>query len=96
MFWTKKAHQSTIFQTFECSDEKSPNSLCHFLNHKTKVVIFYINETLYTWKKRAPHRSGIVKVLSGWVKIHQIPHVIFEAKSQFFFKFRITLQCHER
>ena len=25
-----------------------------------------------------------------------IPHVIFEAKSQFFLEFCITLQCHER
>ena len=30
------------------------------------------------------------------MKICQIPHVIFQAKSQFFFKFCITLQCHER
>ena len=34
--------------------------------------------------------------LSGWVKIHHIPHVIFETTSEFFFKLCITLQCHER
>ena len=26
-FWTKRAHQCTIFQTFECSNESPPNSL---------------------------------------------------------------------
>ena len=30
MLWTKRAHQSTIFQTFECFNESSPNSSCHF------------------------------------------------------------------
>ena len=37
-------------------------------------------------------------LLSGWVKIHKIPHgmVLFETTSQFFKKIRITLQCHER
>ena len=34
--------------------------------------------------------------MSGLVKIHQIPLVIFETTSQFFFKLCITLQCHER
>ena len=28
------------------------------------------------------------------IKIHQIPHVMFGTKSQFFFKLCITLQCH--
>ena len=30
------------------------------------------------------------------VKIHQTSHVIFQTKSQFFFRVWITLQCHER
>ena len=29
------------------------------------------------------------------IKIHQIPHVIFGTKGNFFFKLYITLQCHE-
>ena len=32
MIWTKRAHQCTIFQTFECPSESLPNSLCHFWN----------------------------------------------------------------
>ena len=42
------------------------------------------------------HLSEIFGILGGWVKIHQIPHVIFETTCQFFFKFRITLQRHEK
>ena len=38
------------------------------------------------WKKRA-HWSEIDRLLSGWVKIRQIPHVIFEITSQFFLNF---------
>ena len=37
-----------------------------------------------------------MELLSGWVKIHKIPHVIFETTSQFFFKLHITLHCQER
>ena len=33
---------------------------------------------------------------SALIKIYQIYHVIFETKSQFFFKLCITLQCHEK
>ena len=29
MLCTKRAHQCTIFQTFGCSNENSPNSSCH-------------------------------------------------------------------
>ena len=37
MLWTKTTYQSTIFQTFMCSNERSPNSLCHFWNHKVSI-----------------------------------------------------------
>ena len=37
------------------------------------------------WTKIA-HWSKILELLSGWVKIHEIPHVIFETTSHFFFK----------
>ena len=47
------------------------------------------------WPKMT-HQSQISGLLSGWVKIHKIHHVIFEITSQLFFKLWITLQCHER
>ena len=37
MLWTKRAHQCTIFQTFECSNESSPNSSCNFRNYNVRV-----------------------------------------------------------
>ena len=37
----------------------------------------------------------ILILSSVLMKICQIPHVIFQTTSQFFFKFCMTLQCHE-
>ena len=37
MFWTKRAHQCTLDQFFECSNKSSPNSSCQFWNHKVRV-----------------------------------------------------------
>ena len=38
----------------------------------------------------------IFKLATTRIKIYQIRHVVFETKSQFFFKLCITLHCHER
>ena len=35
--WTKRAHESTNFQIFDCFNESSPNSSCQFWNHSVKV-----------------------------------------------------------
>ena len=99
------------FQTFGYSNESLPNSSCHFWNHKIRVysnfaslfsgmkdnscAFFFSAQTLHTLDKIA-HWSEMFELLSGWVKIHHILHVIFETTSQFFFKLCITLQCHGR
>ena len=57
--------------------------------------VFFLLKPHIRWTKIAL-RSEIFGLLSGWVKIHNIPHVIFEITSYFFFKICITLQCHER
>ena len=36
------------------------------------------------------------RLCTAQAKVHQIPHVIFQTKSQFFFKVCIFFQCHER
>ena len=109
MFWTKRAHQCTIFQAFGCSNESSPNSSCHFWNRKVRIYsnftsLFsvmkdnssaFFNSNLILWTKIA-HQSEIFGLSSGWVKIYQIPHVIFETTSQYFCKPCIALQCHEK
>ena len=56
----------------------------------TSSEFFYLK----LWKKRT-RRSETLKLLGRWVEINQISCVMFETKSQFFFKLRITLQCHE-
>ena len=43
-----------------------------------------------------PIKIPILNLSSALVKISHMPHVIFQSTSQFFFKFWITLQCHER
>ena len=35
--------------------------------------------------RKRVNRKEIFRLLSGWVKIHQVPHVICETTSQFFF-----------
>ena len=59
------------------------------------LLCIFLSQTFILWTKRA-HRSEIFRRLSGWVKIHRIPYVMFETTSQFFFKLSITLQCHEK
>ena len=62
---------------------------------KDKSSVFFLAQTLYALAKMT-HQSQISGLLSGWVKIHKIHHVIFEITSQLFFKPWITLQSHER
>ena len=52
-------------------------------------------KTCVLWTKKA-HQKEIFRLLSGWMKIRQISHVIFEITSQFFFSLWITHQHDER
>ena len=58
---------------------------------KDNSLYFLLTQTSYTLDKIA-HRSEILRLLGGWVKIHQIPHVTYETTSQFSFKLSITLK----
>ena len=70
--------------------------ILHHCSVSWKITpLYFLSQTFILWTKTA-HRSEIFKLLSGWVKTHQILYVIFETISQFFFKFCITLQCLER
>ena len=89
------------FQTFGCSNESSPNSSCHFWNHKVRVYsnfaslssVIKVNSSVFFYLKphilwtKISHWSEIFGLLSGWVKIHEIPHVIFEITSLFSLNF---------
>ena len=64
----------------------------HFSRHNSFVFFQFKSHIL--WTKMA-YRCEIFGLLIGWVKIHQIPHVVFATASQFFFKLCITFPCHE-
>ena len=63
------------------------------MTHNSTVNLKLIHFLLWT---KDLIKVPILTLLSAQVKICKIPHVIFQATSQFFFKFCITLQCHER
>ena len=67
MILTKRAHQCTICQTFECFNESSPNSSCHFWNHKVRVYsnvaslfpLHFLAQTVYTLDKNSPLKWNV-------------------------------------
>ena len=89
----KKSLLLYSFQNFGCSNECSTNSSCHFWNPNVRV---YSN---FASMVSAMKDNSFVFLSSNLIyfgQIHQIPHVIFETTSQFFFRTYITLQCHGR
>ena len=60
--------------------------LHHFSVIKDNSSVFFWLKPHIVWTKIA-HRSEIFGLLSGWVKIQQIPHVIFGTKNRFSFNF---------
>ena len=83
MLWTKRVHQSRIFQIFQCFKESSPNSSCHFSNHKVKVYSnfpslfsvmkdnsskFLQLKLLYIGQKEPIEVSKFFRLLNGQVK----------------------------
>ena len=89
---------SNITFNYLCVD--SPNYLCHFWNHKsfftTQLLCIFLAQTLHTFHKSSPSKCKFSDFSTAQVKVHQIPHAIFQIKSQFFFKVWIFFQCHER
>ena len=68
-------------------------SLFNVMRHNSSVLFQLI---FICFGRKEPINVQILRLSSAYVKIHQIPIVIFQTKSQFFFKVWITLQCHER
>ena len=110
LLWAKGSHQSSNFDTFECSGENLSNSLCQSWNDKLiplqilypfsvlwKItpLYFFSSKNIYFAQRRLL-KWKILRLSSAQVKIHQIPHVNFETTSQFLFKFCIILHCHDR
>ena len=85
MVWTKRAHQSANFQTFDCSScfKSRVNFLSNFaspfsvMKHNT-YEIFYLKH--YVLDKRSTSKY-IFRLLSVLIKVHPILHAIFENTS---------------
>ena len=69
-------------------------------NFASFFSVMTVNYSLLFWFKNNIRLTKVAKqqifrLATARIKIHQIPHVIFGIKSQFFFKLCITLQCRE-
>ena len=108
LLWMKGSHQSPNFENFKWFGKNLPNYSCHFFkpqvsfssNFSSLFSVVYSSvlfsaKTLYTLFKRSPLKCKFLKLMSVWVKIHQIPSVNFETTSQFPFKFCIIFLCHD-
>ena len=81
-FFKQKVSFSSIFgPIFQCNERSFFST--------------FLAETLYAIDKSSMSKFKIFILAKAHIKIHQIPHVIFGTKSQFFLKLCITLQCHE-
>ena len=103
LLWAKGSHQSSNFDTFECSGENLPNSSCHFPSNKSVFLhilhhcslswkitpLYFLAQTIYTLLKRSPLKWKFLRLSSAQVKICQIP-VNFETISWFLSKFCIS------
>ena len=83
--------ESANFQTFDCSHENWPCFLCHFSSHKSVFlqifhhfsVSWHINPMKSSsWNicfgQKEPIKIQFFRLLSALMKVHQIPHGIFE------------------
>ena len=86
LLWVKGSHQSTNFETFECSGENLPNFSCHFLNHKSiflqmlhhsslswKITaLYFFRSNVISFAQNKPVKVQIFKISSAQIKIDQI------------------------
>ena len=74
-----------------CSSSNSA-SLFSVMRHNTSAL-FHLK--FICFGQEEPIKVQIFSLSTAHMKINQIPYVIFQATSQFSFKFCITLQCHD-
>ena len=108
-FAEKEPIKIKIFETFKCSGQNTSNSSCQFWNDKS-ILLQILHHFSFSWHitplrilssyfsycgLKDPIKIPISRLSIALVEICHIP-VIFQTTGQFFFKFCITLQCHER
>ena len=106
--WAKVSHQSSNFDTLECSDQKifmsfskqqvsfSSNFASFFDVMKDNSSLLFLVQAIYTLLKRNPLKWKSLRLLSAHVKICKIPYVNIETTSWFLSRFCIPLQFPER
>ena len=86
--------------TFNYLCENSPNSSCHFSNKKSVflqsldlfsvsweiILLYFFSWNFICYWEKQHIKVQTFRLATAHIKIHQIPHVIFGTKSQFFFK----------
>ena len=107
MFWTKTAHHCTIFKLLgapikvypipHTTFETTRSGFLQILHHcsvswKITPLYFFKLKPHMLWTKIA-HWNQIFGLLSGWVKILQIPHVIFKTTRHFSLNFASSISC---
>ena len=99
LLWIKGSHKTPNFETFKCSIENLPNSLCHFPNYKSFILqilhhssvswkitpLYFFRSNVIYFARKEPIKVEILKILSTQIKIHQ-NFVIFETANQLFKK----------
>ena len=87
------------FTKFLISIFKQKVSFFQSLDHSSvsweKTLMYFFSWNFICYWQKQHTKVHIFRLAIVRIKIHQIPHVIFGTKSQFFFKLWITLQCHE-
>ena len=62
----------------------------HFSRHNSSV---FFQQKIYILSTKKPIRVQIFRLSTAEVKVHRIPHAIFQTKSQFFFKLFCTFSA---
>ena len=112
LFLIKGPNKSPTFQTFKCALVKIckiPHVIFESTSHlfflqilhqysvPSKITPLYVlAQTCYTLVKSSSLKCKFLRFLNALMKTSQNRHVIFQTARKFFFKFYITLQCHER
>ena len=99
-----------MFETFECLVQNLSNFSCQFRNEKLipfQILHHYsmlrhatplqtLSSYIFFFELKHTIKLSIYRLSSALVKFCQITHGILQTTSQFFFKYCIILQCHEK
>ena len=109
LLWTKGSHQFPNFDTFKCSGENLSISSCHFLNHKPVFLqilhhfsvsckitpLYFFRSNVIYFAEKEPIKVQILQTFECSGHNSQNSCHFWNCQLVFFFKFCITLQCHE-